>query len=67
MLKQYHLYEFLHVHSPVLWVNSVGEHTITEVLKLYSVDHRWSTEHLLVVWGELVGLMMLALLFASSC
>lgn len=59
--------EFLRVHSPGLWVNSFGEHTITEVLKLYSADHWWSTEHWLVVQGELAGLMMLALLFASSC
>lgn len=67
MLWQYLLYEFLHVYSPILWANSFGEHTITEVLKLYSVDHWWSTEHLLVVRGELAGLIMLALLFASRC
>lgn len=67
MLQEYRLCEVVYVHSPILWANSFGEHTITEVLKLYSVDHWWSTEHLVVVRGELAGLMMLALLLASSC
>lgn len=67
LLQQHCVYGLLHAHSPILRANSSAEHTITEVLKLYAVDHRWATEHLMVIRGELAGLMMLALLFASSC